>query len=107
MTFATQAYAMAPQPATDGAPAPNPLLQFAPMIIIVVLFYFLLIRPQQKQAKERTKLINGAQADDKVITVGGVYATIVKVNEDDTLILRISDNTNVKVTRQAIDRLQK
>ena len=107
MTFTTQAHAMAPQPASDGAPAPNPLLQFAPMIIIVGLFYFLLIRPQQKAAKERTKMIGAAGIDDKIITVGGVYATIVKVNEDDTLILKISDNTNVKVTRQAIDRLQK
>lgn len=106
MTFTTHAYAMAPTPAADGA-ASNPLLQFAPMIIIVVLFYFLLIRPQQKQAKERTKMIAGAQVNDKIITVGGVYATIVKVNEDDTLILKISENTSVRVTRQAIDRLQK
>ena len=107
MNFATVAYAMAPQPSTDGTPAANPMLQFAPMVIIVVLFYFLLIRPQQKAAKERTKMIAAAEANDKVITVGGVYATIVKVNDDDTLILKISDNTNVRVTRQAIDRLQK
>ena len=73
-----------------------------------MLFYWLLIRPQQKQAKERKKLlVNDLKPDEDVITVSGVYGKIVKVNEDDTLILKISDSTNIKVTRQAVERLQK
>jgi preprotein translocase subunit YajC len=110
MIFETQAHAMAPQPPAAGgtdASAPNPLASFLPIIIIVGLFYFLLLRPQQRQQKERTAMINGVKADDKIVTVSGVYATVVKVNDDDTLILKISDNTNIKVTRQAIERLQK
>ncbi len=107
MIFATQAHAMAPQPASGDAPQSNPLISFAPMLIIVVLFYFLLIRPQQKQAKDRKKMIEAVKEGDKIVTVSGVYASVVKINEDDTLILKISDNTNVKVTRQAIERLQK
>src|SRR5258708_25814772 len=107
MIFAPQAHARAPTPASGDGPAPNPLMSFAPMIIIIALFYFLLIRPQQKTQKERTAMIAGVQVNDKVITVGGVYATVVKVNDDDTLILKISDNTNVRVTRQAIARPQK
>ncbi len=107
MIFATQAHAMAPQAATGDGASSNPLMSIAPMLVIIVLFYFLLIRPQQKQAKERKKMIAAAKEGDKVVTVSGVYASIVKVNDDDTLILKISDNTNIKVTRQAIERLQK
>ncbi len=108
MFFVTQAHAMAPQPAAGGeVSGMDTLRQMAPFFIIIVLFYFLLIRPQQKQAKERKKMIAAAKEGDKVVTVSGVYASIVKVNDDDTLILKISDNTNIKVTRQAIERLQK
>ena len=101
----SQLYAMSPTP--GPAEGPGPLISFLPLIIIFVLFYFLLIRPQQKQTKERSDMVAKLDAGDKVVTVSGVYATVVKVNEDDTLILKISDNTNIKATRQAVERLQK
>ncbi len=105
----TQLHAMSPAPGggADGAPAPNPLISFMPLIIIFVLFYFILIRPQQKQQKEREGMIKAIKEGDKIITVSGLYATVSKVNDDDTLILKISDNTNVKAARSAVDRLQK
>jgi preprotein translocase subunit YajC len=101
----SQLHAMAPAPA--GGPTPGPLATFLPFGVIIVLFYFLLIRPQQKQQNERKKLLGQLQGGEDVVTVSGVYGKIVKVNEDDTMILKISDNTNIKVTRQAIERLQK
>jgi preprotein translocase subunit YajC len=104
-SFATQLHAMAPSPA--GAEGPGPIATFLPFGVIIVLFYFLLIRPQQKQQNERKKLLQELKGGEDVVTVSGVYGKIVKVNDDDTMILKISDNTNIKVTRQAIERLQK
>jgi preprotein translocase subunit YajC len=101
----SQLHAMSPVP--GPAEGPGALASFLPFAVIIVLFYFLLIRPQQKQQKERTNLLKNLKGGEDVVTVGGVYAKVVKVNEDDTMILKISDNTNIKVTRQAVERLQK
>lgn len=101
----SQLYAMSPVP--GPAEGPGPLATFFPFIVIIALFYFLLIRPQQKSAKERQNILKSLQGGEDVVTVSGVYGKIVKVNDDDTMILKISDNTNIKVTRQAIERLQK
>lgn len=103
----TTLHAMAPPPGGADGPAPNPLVSFAPLIIIFVLFYFLLIRPQQKQQKERENMVKSLKEGDKVVTAAGFYATVQKVNEDDTVILKLSENTNVKAARSAVDRLQK
>jgi preprotein translocase subunit YajC len=103
----SQLYAMSPTPAAAGADAPSPLVSFFPFIVIIGLFYFLIIRPQQKSQKERSNVLKNLQGGEDVVTVSGVYGKIIKVNEDDTMILKISDNTNIKVTRQAIERLQK
>lgn len=105
ISMVSQLHAMSPVP--GPAEGPGPLATFLPFGIIIVLFYFLLIRPQQKTAKERTELLKKLSGGEDVVTVSGVYGKIVKVNEDDTMILKISDNTNIKVTRQAIERLQK
>jgi len=74
----SQLYAMAPTPAsTDpNAPAPNPMMSLMPLAVIAVLFYFLLIRPQQKQAKERDRLLKDLKEGDKVVLVSGVFATV-------------------------------
>jgi preprotein translocase subunit YajC len=106
LSLAGNLHAMAPSPAA-GAEGGSAWLQFLPFGLIIVLFYWLLIRPQQKQANERKKLLSDLKGGEDVITVSGVYGKIVKVNEDDTMILKISDSTNIKVTRQAIERLQK
>ena len=82
-----------------------------PFILIFVIFYFLLIRPQQRrqrQAKEeRDALLKALKPGDKVVTTGGIYGTIVAVREkDDTVQLRIAQSVSIEAERSAIARLQ-
>jgi preprotein translocase subunit YajC len=74
------------------------LIMFA---MIIGIFYFLIIRPQQKRQKERQKLLDSVQKGDKVITVGGVHGVVEGV-EDKTLLVKIADNVKVKFERSAI-----
>ena len=71
---------------------------FVPLIVIFVIFYFLLIRPQQKRAKEHTALLNGLKKDDKIITNGGLYGVITGV-KGDVLEVKIAENVKVEISR--------
>ena len=92
-------------PPADG-PAANPLMQFMPLILIGVIFYFLLIRPQQKQRKEHQALVESLKTGDKVVTNAGIHGLIANVKEK-TVVLKIAENVKVEfdkssvVTRQA------
>jgi preprotein translocase subunit YajC len=90
------AYAMGPaaQPGQGGGPAAM-FTSFLPLILIFVIFYFLLIRPQQKRAKEHKQMIDDLKPGDKVITSGGIYAVVEKVASN-TVTLKISENVKVK-----------
>lgn len=106
----SQLYAMAPAPSNGaGAPAAsNPLVGLAPIFIIFGIFYFLFIRPQQKQQKERDAMLKAVKEGDKVVLVDGIYATVTKVEDGgDLLRLQIAENVTVKASRSAVDRLQK
>ena len=78
---------------------------FLPLILIMVIFYFLMILPAQKRQKKITDLLKDLKNGDKVITNGGIYGTIVGL-EDDAVQLRIADNVKMKVARNAIAGLQ-
>jgi len=87
------------------------LYQLLPFILIFVIFYFLLIRPQQKKQKQAQKdretMLKALKAGDKIVTTGGIYGTIVAVREkDDTVQLRIAQSVSVEAERSAIARLQ-
>lgn len=99
-------YAMAPSQPGPGE-GPSAFMSFLPLLVIFALFYFLLIRPQQKQQKERQALLKELKGGEHVVTVSGVYGTVTKVNDDETLQLQIAENVKIKVTRQAIERLVK
>lgn len=75
--------------------------QLIPLILIFVVFYFLLIRPQRKQEKERQKMLAGLNKNDEVVTTGGMHGTIVNLKEK-TLTLRIDENVKVEVERNCI-----
>lgn len=76
---------------------------FVPILLMIVIFYFLLIRPQQKKEKDRKNMINTLQKGDKVVTVGGIYGTVTGVKEaEDIIVLKVSDNTKIDFTRSAI-----
>ena len=84
------------------APAPG-LAQFLPFIFIFVIFYFLLFMPMQRKQKKQKQMLEGLKNGDQVVTSGGVVGTIVGLNEDNTLILRIKpDNVKLLFARSAV-----
>ena len=98
-----QATAAAPQaPAQQG----NIFTSLMPIAIIFIIFYFLLIRPQKKSQQNHAKMINELQKNDEVITSGGMYGTIVNM-QDEVITLRVDDNTRIKVQKSSISKLKK
>ena len=73
--------------------------QFIPLILIFVIFYFFLIRPQQKKAKEHKLMVENLKRGDQVITSGGIIGTVERVLENDKAEITISDNVKVEIIR--------
>ncbi len=69
---------------------------------IIVVFWFFMIRPQAKKAKEQKKFIDNMQKGDKVVTIAGIHGTINKVNEDNTIQLEVSPGSYIKIERSSI-----
>lgn len=84
-----------------GGAAPSPLLQMAPLLLIFVVFYFLLIRPQQQKAKEHTDMISKLKLNDEVVTSGGLYGRVVALSER-IVTLEIAPNVRVRIDRPEI-----
>ena len=82
------------------------LVSFLPIILLFVIFYFMLIRPQQQQQKKRKEMLSSLQKGDRVVSIGGIFGMIKELTED-TVILRIADNVNIKMARAGIDRVMK
>ena len=85
-------------------PAPNPLINLAPIVAIFVIFYFLLIRPQQKQQKEHERMLKDLKTGDKVLTTGGLYGTITGFKGDD-LDVQFSQTVKLTLARSAVARV--
>jgi len=83
------------------------IAQFIPLILIFVIFYFFLIRPQQKRVKEHKAMVESLKRGDEIITSGGIIGTIDKVMEDDRIEVTIGDNVKVKIIRNTITSLLK
>lgn len=93
--FITPAYA------ADSAIAGFDIMQFLPMIVIFVLFWFLLVRPQQKRMKEQQKMLSEIQKGDEVVTQGGMIGRVTKATEQ-YLTLEIADKVEVSIQRGAV-----
>ena len=91
-------FAMAPQGGAGGGGLISTLIMFGAIFLI---FYFMIIRPQQKRAKERDKLLSNLEKGNKVVTNGGIHGIIAGL-EEKTALLQISDNTKIKIDRSAI-----
>lgn len=78
------------------------LMSFLPLIAIVVVFYFFMIRPQMKKAKDQKKYIEALKKGDKILTIGGIYGKIVEVREDATIIMEVEDGTKMKISKNAV-----
>ena len=73
--------------------------QFIPLILIFVIFYFFLIRPQQKKVKEHRAMVESLKKGDKIVTSGGITGTITRVIDNDKVEVEIADNVTVEVIR--------
>ncbi|MBL7933856.1 MAG: preprotein translocase subunit YajC [Bacteroidia bacterium] len=78
------------------------IMSFLPLIAIVVVFYFFMIRPQMKKAKDQKKYIEGLKKGDKILTIGGIYGKIVEVRDDATIIMEVEDGTKLKISKNAV-----
>lgn len=88
------------------APAPSPILQFLPLLLIFAIFYFLLFLPMQRQKKKQQKMLAELKTGDEVITTGGIVGTIVSINQDDTIVIRVKPgDTRLTFIRGAVTAL--
>ncbi len=86
--------------------ASNPIVGFLPLILIIGIFYLLVFMPMQKQRKQQQAMLKNLQNGSTVITSGGIVGTIVTINNDDTLILRVKpDNIKLQVSRSSVSGL--
>jgi len=83
------------------------IAQFIPLILIFVIFYFFLIRPQQKRAKDHLAMVAGLKRGDEVITSGGVIGIVERVMEDDRIEVVLCDNVKVQIIKSTITSMLK
>ncbi len=95
--FISPAFAQAAEPS-----APNAFLQLAPLIFVFVIFYFLLIRPQQQARKKHVEMVSNVRRGDVVVTAGGIVGKVTKVLEGDEIMVELADNVTVKVIKQTL-----
>jgi len=104
-TVTDAASAVAPGASLTGEP--SSWIRFLPLALIFLVFYFLLIRPQQKKLDEQASLIKALKKGDKVITSGGIVGTISKLENDSYVMVEIAKDVQIKVARTAISGLTK
>ncbi|MBM4254464.1 MAG: preprotein translocase subunit YajC [Deltaproteobacteria bacterium] len=86
----------------DPMAGPGPLVQFLPLVLVMIIFYFLLIRPQQQKARDHRQMLDELKRNDRVLTNGGIYGRIIELSERE-LTLEISPNVRIQVDRGHIE----
>ena len=87
-----------------GAPQDGGFMQFLPLVALLAVFYFLILRPQQKRAKELKTMVEALQKGDEVVTAGGVLGKVTKVS-DDNVAIEIADNVVIQVQKVAVQNV--
>lgn len=87
--------------AADAAPAGGGVMEFLPLIALLLVFYFLILRPQQKRAKEHKQLIDALQKGDEIVTIGGALGKVVKVDEN-YVSVEIAANVVITIQKTAV-----
>ncbi|MEJ2636069.1 MAG: preprotein translocase subunit YajC [Calditrichia bacterium] len=99
-------YAMAPS--GGGAEGGNAFLSFLPLILIIVIMYFLILRPQAKKQKERQKMLDAVQKGDEIVTAGGIHGKVVGLkNNDQVLLVKVDDNVKLEIDRTAVSSIKR
>jgi preprotein translocase subunit YajC len=82
------------------------LTQIAPFVLIVPIFYFLMIRPQQQRMKQHREMLDGVRRGDTVVTAGGVVGRVAKVKDDGELMVEIADNVQIRVVKSTLSEVR-
>jgi preprotein translocase subunit YajC len=88
--------------AGGGGGGTDILMSILPLILIFVVFYFLLIRPQQRKQKAHREMLGNVKRGDNIVTTGGMIGTVIKVDRDDNLLVEVAPNIRIKIMRSAI-----
>ena len=88
-----------------AAPSGNPIAQLLPFLLMFVVLYFLILRPQIKKQKDQQKMIEGLKKGDKIVTTGGIFGVITNL-KDDTISVKIAENVRVEMSRAAVTRVR-
>ena len=99
-----QQIAMAAPPAADGAQAPGGGFTIGWLVFMVAIFYFVMIRPQQRREKERKAMIAAVKSGERVVLTSGIIGEVATVKEK-TLIVRVADNTKIEVLKSAVAQI--
>jgi preprotein translocase subunit YajC len=91
-------FLMAPDPNAKGSSLTTPIM----LVGMIVIFYFFMIRPQQKKAKSQKQFINNMGKGDKIVTIAGIHGTINKINDDGTIMLETSPGSYMKIEKSSI-----
>jgi preprotein translocase subunit YajC len=90
-----------------GGQTPNPFVQLVPLVLIFIVFYFFMIRPQQKKQKDKEKVLDSLKRGDKVVTIGGIHGTVAGIDsEKKTVLVQVSDTTKIKFDRTAVANIE-
>ncbi|MGI8874082.1 MAG: preprotein translocase subunit YajC [Egibacteraceae bacterium] len=89
--------------AQENGATGNPIAGILPIVLIIAVFYLLLIRPQQKRARQHRELVGSVDVGDQVVTIGGLHGTVRSL-DDDTIRLELAPNLDVTVAKQAVSR---
>ena len=91
-----------------GGATPNPFIQLVPLVLIFIVFYFFMIRPQQKKQKDREKVLDSLKRGDRVITIGGIHGTVAGIDtEKKTVLVQVSDTIKITFDRTAVANIDK
>ncbi|MFH1199227.1 MAG: preprotein translocase subunit YajC [Candidatus Omnitrophota bacterium] len=82
------------------------IMQLVPLILIFVIFYFMLIRPQKNKEKAHQKMLSELNKNDDIVTTGGIHGTIVNI-KDKTFVVRVDDNVKIEIEKNCVSYLKK
>ncbi len=86
--------------------AANPIMNLVPLVLIFVIFYFMLIRPQTQKEKEHKKILEHMAKNDEVVTSGGIHGTVINVKEK-SVILRVDENVKIEIEKNCVAYIKK
>jgi preprotein translocase subunit YajC len=89
--------------AQEAQQRPNALIQMLPIVAILVIFYFLLIRPKQREQKKHQQMLTQLNKGDRVLTSGGIFGSVVGVKEDQ-VVIKIAENVKIELLKSAVVR---